>query len=134
MRTRLAAFICALIILAGAWEPAAAPKKGYDPFSGWATAAALRTRGLELGYNLDHDEALAAFNEAIAADPDDPAPYRLKAAATWIALLFEQGVITVDDYLGQARANLPRSSPTAAAALSASSISPGSSTFFSFCA
>jgi len=43
MRTRLAAFICALIILAGAWEPAAAPKKGYDPFSGWATAAALWT-------------------------------------------------------------------------------------------
>jgi len=114
MRTRLAAFICALIILAGAWEPAAAPKKGYDPFSGRATAAALRTRGLELGYNLDHEEALAAFNEAIAADPHDPAPYRLKAAATWIALLFEQGVITVDDYLGQARANLPRSSPTAA--------------------
>jgi tetratricopeptide (TPR) repeat protein len=75
---------------------------------------ALRARGRELGYNLDHQEALAAFKEAIAADPDDPAPYRLLAAATWITVLFEQGIITVDDYLGQARANISRSAPSAA--------------------
>jgi len=105
MWTRLAAFACGLVICAGASAAAAA---GGPPAS-----AALRARGLELGYNLDHDEALAAFNAAIAADPEDPAPYRLKAAATWIALLFEQGVITVDDYLGQARANVQRSPPTA---------------------
>lgn len=112
MRTRLAAFTCGLVISAAVSEPA--PQPSTAPAGGPPIAAALRTRGLEFGYNLDHDQALAAFKEAIAADPGDPAPYRLKAAATWIALLFEQGVITVDDYLGQARANLPRSTPTAA--------------------
>src|SRR5215510_11955213 len=76
-------------------------------------AATLRARGLELGYNLDHVEALAVFKEAIAADPGDPAAYRLAAATTWIHLLFQQGAITVDDYLGQARANLPRATPDA---------------------
>jgi hypothetical protein len=52
------------------------------------TAATLRARGLELGYNLDHLE------EAIAANPADPAAYRLAAAITWIHLLFQQGAIT----------------------------------------
>jgi tetratricopeptide (TPR) repeat protein len=81
-----------------------------------ATAAALRARGLQLGYNLDHADALAAFKEAVAADPRDPAGYRLAAATAWITLLFEQGAITVDDFLGQARANLPRRTPNAALA------------------
>src|SRR5262245_6447822 len=80
------------------------------------SAAALRAKGLELGYNLDHIEALSVFEEAIAADPADPAAYRLAAATTWIHLLFEQGAITVDDYLGRARANLPRATPDAALA------------------
>jgi tetratricopeptide (TPR) repeat protein len=75
------------------------------------SAAALRAKGLELGYNLDHLEALSSFKEAIAADPADPAAYRLAAATTWIHLLFEQGAITVDDYLGQARASLARPAP-----------------------
>jgi hypothetical protein len=55
-------------------------------FSGDASS-----RGLELGYNLDHLEALVSFNDAIATDPADPAAYRLTAATTWIHLLFEQG-------------------------------------------
>lgn len=76
-----------------------------------AVAAALRTRGLQFGYNLDYPEALAAFNEAIAADPADPAAYRLAAATVWITLLFQQGAVTVDDYLGQARANVARPTP-----------------------
>jgi tetratricopeptide (TPR) repeat protein len=63
---------------------------------------------LDLGYNLDHVGALAAFQEAIQSEPDDPAAYRLAAAATWIAHLFQQGDITVDDYLGQARRDTPR--------------------------
>jgi len=78
-----------------------------------AAAAELRARGLELGYNLDHAEALAAFEQAIAADPDDPTAYRLAAATAWIALLFRQGTITVADYLGQARASVARPAPDA---------------------
>ena len=79
-----------------------------------APAPAQRARGLRLGYNLDHTDALAAFKDAIAADPKDPTAYRLAAATAWIGLLFEQGAITVDDYLGQARSSLSRATPTAA--------------------
>jgi len=71
-------------------------------------SAALRARGLELGYNLDYPEALAAFRLAIADAPDDSRAYSLAAATEWTALLFEQGAVTVDDYLGQARADVPR--------------------------
>jgi tetratricopeptide (TPR) repeat protein len=77
---------------------------------------ALRVRGVELGYNLDHAAAVAAFKEAIAADPTQPANYRLTAAAAWIDLLFQQGAITVDDYLGQARGDVARATPNAALA------------------
>lgn len=78
-----------------------------------AESAALRQRGLELGYNLDHEEALAAFRSAMAADPTDPAPYRLAAATMWINLLFTQGAVTADDYLGQARSDVARKPPAA---------------------
>lgn len=71
-------------------------------------AAALRTRGLELGYNHDYSEAFAAFKEAIATDPEDATAYRLLAASAWVRLLLDQGAITVEDYLGQTRASLPR--------------------------
>jgi hypothetical protein len=81
-----------------------------------AQPALLRTHGLQLGYNLDHAEALTAFRSAFAADPTDTAAYRLAAATAWIDLLFEQGAITVDDYLGQARADVPRPAPNAALA------------------
>ena len=81
-------------------------------------ARALRARGLELGYNLDHAEALDAFQAAIAADPNDPAAYSLAAATSWIRLLFDQGAITVDDYLGQARANIAKPRPDSTLAAS----------------
>src|SRR5881628_188631 len=67
-----------------------APSRGSDA----ARAAALRARGLELGYNLDHAEALDAFKQAIDADPDDPSGYILAAGTAWTASLFEQGAIT----------------------------------------
>jgi tetratricopeptide (TPR) repeat protein len=73
----------------------------------------LVQRALDEGYNLDHAEALATFKEAIAADPTDPTAYRLAAASIWITLLFDQGVITAEDYLGQARANVQRRPPRA---------------------
>src|SRR5215831_4615700 len=79
------------------------------------TAAALRARALQLGYNLDHAEALALFRQASDADPVDPAAYRLAAATAWTAELFSLGAITVADYLGQARATLPRAEANAAA-------------------
>jgi tetratricopeptide (TPR) repeat protein len=81
------------------------------PAGGAAASAALRARGLELGYNLDHEEALVAFRQAIVADPSDPAAHRFAAATMWITLLFRQGAVTVDDYLGQARADLARTPP-----------------------
>ena len=75
------------------------------------TAPALRARALQLGYNLDHAEALALFRNASDADPQDPAAFRLAAATAWTAQLFDDGAITVADYLGQARATIPRPPP-----------------------
>jgi tetratricopeptide (TPR) repeat protein len=71
-------------------------------------AAMFRSRGLDLGYNHDYAEAFAAFRDAITADPEDATAYRLLAASAWVRLLLDQGAITVEDYLGQTRANLPR--------------------------
>jgi hypothetical protein len=79
-RCRITAVGVALVLAASAADVLAAD-----------SAAMLRARGLELGYNLDHLEALVSFNDAIATDPADPAAYRLTAATTWIHLLFEQG-------------------------------------------
>lgn len=76
-----------------------------------AAAVAFLAQGVQAGYNLDYDEALAAFRQAIEADPGDPAPHRLMAATTWIRLLFQRGSITVDDYLGTARSDLAREAP-----------------------
>jgi tetratricopeptide (TPR) repeat protein len=83
------------------------------PSSRAAEAAALRSRGQLLGYNLDRDAALGAFKDAIAADPTHPAAYRLTAATLWIDALFQQGAVTAEDYLGQARSDPHRRPPSA---------------------
>jgi tetratricopeptide (TPR) repeat protein len=102
--------VAAIVVLSiGAW----ARQESAD-ISRAAAASTLRAQGLQLGYNLDHADATAAFKNAIAADPGDPAAYCLAAANEWTGLLFEQGAITVDDYLGQARATLARTAPAAA--------------------
>jgi tetratricopeptide (TPR) repeat protein len=67
------------------------------------TNAELRHRGLDSGYNLDYPEALASFQRAIAADSNDATAHRLSAAALWMMVLFQQGNVTAEDYLGQAR-------------------------------
>ena len=56
---------------------------------------------MELGFNLDHEEAVAAFKASIAADPDNLAGYRLLAGALWSHALFQQGAITTDDFVGE---------------------------------
>jgi tetratricopeptide (TPR) repeat protein len=62
---------------------------------------ALVERAFDLAYNLDHDQALATFRRAIAADANDPAPHRGIAAITWLnILIFDRGSVSVDDYMG----------------------------------
>jgi tetratricopeptide (TPR) repeat protein len=100
----------ATLLLSTASDAAfAGARRDADPAAG----AEWRRRGLELGYNLDHAEALAAFQQAIEADPASPAGYRLLAATAWTILLFEQGAITVDDFLGEARKEYRRTPPRA---------------------
>ena len=110
---RLAAGISlvSLISLGQASRAAGQPVAAGTAAEAAAEAARLRARGLELGYNLDHAEALAAFRAAIAVNPTDPAAYRLAAATLWINSLFQQGAVTVDDYLGQARSKVERKPP-----------------------
>jgi tetratricopeptide (TPR) repeat protein len=66
-----------------------------------AQSGALRARGAAQIYNLDRDEALASFREAVNADPEDPAAYRGLATALWLSVTFRRGNMTVDDYLGR---------------------------------
>jgi tetratricopeptide (TPR) repeat protein len=105
--TRVASRALVMAIAAMLWPGQAAPQS-TAPAAGPADAAALRARGLDLGYNLDYDEALAAFRAAIEADPHHPAAYRLVAATMWINALFRQGAVTAEDYLGQARSEVTR--------------------------
>lgn len=111
---RVAHAFCATSLVALAVSTPA-PADQLTPVHGGAAAesAALRQQGLELGYNLDHDEALAAFRSAIAADPTDSVSHRLAAATILISLLFKQGAVTADDYLGQARSDVARKPPAA---------------------
>ena len=58
-----------------------------SPMEPEASVAPVSLRGtevLELGYNLDHADALAAFKKAYCRRSGDPAAYRLAAATAWI--------------------------------------------------
>lgn len=85
------------------------------------TSLELRHRGLAYGYNLDYPEAVAAFEQAVAADPNDATAHRLAAAAIWMTILFQQGNVTAEDYLGQTRDKVARTPapPKLAAAFNA---------------
>jgi tetratricopeptide (TPR) repeat protein len=75
-------------------------------------SAALRAKAVDQIYNLDRDDALATFREAIAADPQDPAAYRGLATALWLSITFRRGNMTVDDYLGRvSKPNGPAAPP-----------------------
>jgi len=106
---QLGVVIAGLVLAGSRFNPALAQHSitAGDPVS----AVAHRARGLEHGYNLDRDEALASFEDAIAADPNDPSAYRLAAATVWTQIVFEQGAISVEDYLGQAKARHRRRPP-----------------------
>jgi len=70
---------------------------------------ALRARAAIDIYNLDRDQAIAGFRQAIAADPQDAAAYRGLATGFWLSITFRRGNMTIDDYLGR-----PVSKPTTA--------------------
>ena len=72
-------------------------------------SVALRAKGTPTLYNLDRDVALAAFREAVSADPQDAAAYRGLATSLWLSITFRRGNMTVDDYLG--RPNKPSTAP-----------------------
>jgi tetratricopeptide (TPR) repeat protein len=62
---------------------------------------ALRARAADEFYNLDREEALATFKQAIAADAQDAGAYRGLASTLWVSITFHRGNMTVDDYLGR---------------------------------
>jgi len=70
---------------------------------------ALRARAADFLYNLDRDQALTVFRQAVEADPKDAAAYRGMATALWLSITFRRGNMTVDDYVG--RVTKPTASP-----------------------
>ena len=57
-------------------------------------------RAFTAAYNLDHADAIANLDKALAADPNDPDAHRAAAVIAWLRIGFLRGSITVDDYLG----------------------------------
>jgi tetratricopeptide (TPR) repeat protein len=84
------ALLCAALVLTLA-APAAANRE----------SEALRAKATNYVFNLDHDLALATFQQAVAADPQDAGAYRGLAVSLWLSITFRRGNMTVDDYLGR---------------------------------
>ena len=68
----------------------------WVPRQGEATshAEALRARAFEAAYNLDHDQAVALFTQALAEAPDDIAAHRGVATVQWLEITFARGTIS----------------------------------------
>jgi tetratricopeptide (TPR) repeat protein len=81
-------------------------------------SAGLRVQAYEALYNLDYDRAADLFRQAIAADPEDGAAYRGAAKTAWLRILFQQGAVTTDEYMGPVSSS-DRKVPTPPAALAA---------------
>jgi tetratricopeptide (TPR) repeat protein len=62
--------------------------------------ADLRARAAEHAYNLDHEQAVALYRQALALDPNDAATHRALASIIWLNVLFSRGAITVEEYMG----------------------------------
>jgi tetratricopeptide (TPR) repeat protein len=82
---------------------AAAIVVAIAPSGVWANpqSEALRKRAAVELYNLDREQALQTYRQAVAADPNDSAAYRGLASALWLTITFRRGNMTVDDYLGK---------------------------------
>jgi tetratricopeptide (TPR) repeat protein len=61
---------------------------------------ALVRSAFDAAYNLDHAQAVALLDKAVAADPNDADAHRAIATVAWLRIGFLRGSITVDDYLG----------------------------------
>jgi tetratricopeptide (TPR) repeat protein len=96
----------------GAWFAAVLVLACSDAARGNPESVALRARASAQIYNLDRDQGIETFRQAIAADPQDAAAYRGLATGLWLSITFRRGNMTVDDYLG--RVTTP-TGPTAAA-------------------
>lgn len=64
------------------------------------SAADLVHQAYDLAYNLDHDQAEAKLDQALALAPNDSRTQRAAASVAWLNILFRRGAITVDHYLG----------------------------------
>src|SRR6266446_3424653 len=80
----------AIVLLSIAVEASANPE-----------SEALRARAADEFYNLDHDQALATYRQAVAADPQDAGAYRGLASTLWLSITYRRGNMTVDDYVGR---------------------------------
>jgi tetratricopeptide (TPR) repeat protein len=99
---RPTAFVLALSV--GLLEPSV--------IAGNPASVALRAKAAAQTYNLDRDDAIVTFRQAIEADPDDAGAYRGLAAALWLSITFRRGNMTVDDYLGRvSKPSIPQVPP-----------------------
>ncbi|HXI26916.1 MAG TPA: tetratricopeptide repeat protein [Vicinamibacterales bacterium] len=89
---------------------AALTAAGPPAFANGASEA-LRAQASAHVYNLEHAEAMAAFKQAVAADPRDAAAYRGLATTYWLSITFTRGNMTVDDYLGRVTKPNPTLAP-----------------------
>ena len=84
-----------------------------------AASDALRAQASAHTYNLEHADAMAAFKQAVAADPADAAAYRGLATTYWLSITFTRGNMTVDDYLGRPTKPNPALAPAPAETVAA---------------
>jgi tetratricopeptide (TPR) repeat protein len=82
--------LAAALAASDAWPAAANPAS--DP---------LRARATEQLYNLDDEQALSTWRQAVTTDPQDGAAWRGLASAIIARISMLRGTMTVDSYLGR---------------------------------